>query len=213
LKDYPILARTNDAMATAKILGERVPMVAFVEGGLHALGEQRLYFTITMTAHRAGMPNQCYRGGAAHDTIQELFGDRFDDLIAMHLSDEDGVPTHGTANGAYWLRGYFGGLGATYHGGTNQMHFPLAESDRDPAKPWQTTAYRNPTRLECLDIFAKMWRIDRAEASEIARDCYGRGLARFDERLADHCAAMKGRWKEQAESVKARYGLQVFHTR
>lgn len=213
MKDYPILARTNCTKRTAAILGERVPMVAFVEGGLHALGEQRPYFTITMTAHRSGMPNQCWQGGAAHDTIRKLFGDRFDDLIAMHLSDEDGVPMHGTANGAYWLRGYFGGLGATYHGGNSKQHFDLPESARDPAKPWQTTEYREPTRRECLEIFAKLWRIDMKEAEEIARDCYSRGIGKFEGRLADHATTMKPRWKEQAEAVTARHGLRVFRSR
>ena len=213
MRDYPILARTHDTMQTAATLGERFPMVAFAEGGLRALGEQAPYFTITMTAHRAGFPHQCYHGGAAHDSIRALFGDRFDDLIALHLSDADGIPMHGLANGAYWLAGYFGGLGRQYHGGTNKMNFPLAADRIDPAKPWATTEHREPTRLECLDVFAKMWRIDRAEASEIARDCYSRGAILFEERLADHFGAMKARWKEQAEAAKVKHSLQPFRTR
>lgn len=206
----PILAATTDSQKTARILGERVPMVARAVGGLRRLGEQAPYFTITLDAHRAGFPNQREQGGAAHDTIRKLFGDRFDDLIALHLSDADGVPMHAVANGAYWLHGYFGGCGQPHHGGNHKMHFPKKPEDIDPAKAWDTTDYREPTRAECLDVFAKLWRITADEAREIARDCAARGAAHIKERLADHAGTMKARWKEQAQATIAKHSLAEF---
>lgn len=206
----PILAATTDSKKTAAILGERVPMVARAVGGLRRLGKQAPYFTITLDAHRAGFPNQREHGGAAHDTIRALFGDKFDDLIALHLSDENGVPMHAVANGAYWLHGYFGGNGKPHHGGNHQMHFPKKPEDIDPAKPWATTDYREPTRAECLDVFAKLWRITTDEAREIARDCMAHGLGRFTARLEDHAGTMKARWQAQAKDAITKHSLGEF---
>lgn len=83
--------------------GNRVPMWVQVEGGLHRIGDQAPYFSLTYTMHRRGFRDQCQSGGAGHDTIRRYFGPRFDDLAALHLSSIDGAPMHAEANGWYWL--------------------------------------------------------------------------------------------------------------
>ena len=66
-----------------------------VYGGLHYIkGNNKPYFTITADTYKAG--------GCQHDSIQDHLGNRFDDLIALHLSDIDGVPMHPVDNGFYF---------------------------------------------------------------------------------------------------------------
>lgn len=208
----PVLATTNDSKRTAKILGETVPMIARVHGYLHILGEQEPYFSLTYWAHRVGFPFHRQQGGAGHDTIRKLFGDRFDDLAALHLCKADGTPSYAAENGAYKLFGYFGGMGQRYHYGNSDYHFPLKPRDIDPEKPWRTTEYRKPTRLECLDAFARMWRITTDEARTIATDCRSRAGdngERFKARLAEHAATMAARWKADADAAIEKHGLVI----
>lgn len=209
----PILASIADHPRTMEILGERVPMEAHALGGLHKIGEQAPYFSITLAAHRKGFPNARWQGGANHEAIRELFGDRFDDLIALHLASQDGTPMHAVGNGAYDLFGYFGGMGQRYHRGNSKLHMPRHPRDIDPARPWEATEYREPTRLECLAMFAKLWRISTDEARVIATDCRSRAGdngERFKARLAEHAAAFKPVWKMHADVAIANHGLTVY---
>lgn len=189
---------TSDPILASRILpagidGYRVPRVFRVEGGLWYLrGNAAPYFSLTYTAHRRGFPNQCYSGGAGHDEITRWFGDRFEDLAALHLSDINGVPMHAEENGWYWLAGALGGAGETYHGGT--------------ATPRQYP----------LDVFARHCRITHAEAEDI-RDRVALAAARAGgdwkagrAHMVEELAAMRPRWKAEADAAIERHHLRVF---
>lgn len=72
---------------------------------LTQLGEQKPYFSITANVYEAtgkrGRPTLLC-SGSCHEQIQAITS-HFDDVIALHLSDINGVPMHAVANGAYWM--------------------------------------------------------------------------------------------------------------
>lgn len=195
-----------------------------VEGGLHYIrGNSAPYFSLTYWAHRAGFPNQRECGGAGHDVILRYFP-QFADLAALHLSDIDGVPMHGEANGWYNLAGALGGMGERYHVGNSERHFPIPP---DPATPsWRNTEYRHPTEPECLQIFADHCRIGIEEARAIAAVValqlgpaqeshsapphspadYARARACW----RDYFEAMRPRFKREADACIAHHGLKVY---
>ena len=67
-----------------------------VKAGLCKIGAQRPYFSITYDDSEGS-------GGAGHEQILKYFPD-LADIVAMHLSDEDGTPMHAVENGWYWLK-------------------------------------------------------------------------------------------------------------
>lgn len=72
-----------------------------VYGGLHHIkGNRKPYFSITASGYDDGSEF----GGCAHDTILSKFP-KFADLVALHLSDIDGVPSHDGGNAFYFLGG------------------------------------------------------------------------------------------------------------
>jgi len=76
-----------------------------IEFGLSYLkGNSDAYFTVTANAKMKAANGRMVDdwGGAAHDKIQKLTP-QFNDLIELHLSDEDGAPMHATANAAYFV--------------------------------------------------------------------------------------------------------------
>jgi len=78
--------------------------VVKIEYGLsYHKGNKDAYFTVTANAQekRNGRLYDDW-GGAAHDEIKKLTP-IFNDLIELHLSDEDGSPMHSTANAAYFV--------------------------------------------------------------------------------------------------------------
>ena len=66
---------------------------------------QAPYFSVTGEAYRItgrqGRPPML-SSGCIHDYIQQVTS-RFNDVIALHLSDIDGTPMHAVENGLYWL--------------------------------------------------------------------------------------------------------------
>jgi hypothetical protein len=77
-----------------------------VEGGLNYIkGNTKPYFSITASQFIKKGNNRFYEYacGCLHDEIKKVFGSKFDDLIALHLSDIDGMPMHPVENGAYYL--------------------------------------------------------------------------------------------------------------
>lgn len=181
-----ILARIEGAAVREHV--DSRDSVAHVEGGLRWLkGNSAPYFSITLSSRNTG--------GCQHEAIRALCGDRFNQLIALQLADIDGKPFYAVENGYYWLAGYHGGMGERYHGGNS--------------KGQHGGEYREPTRLECFEIFANLWRLTDSEAHEIARDCYSRGAGRYKERLAEHAATMAARWKAEADACIEALALEV----
>jgi hypothetical protein len=201
---------TRDPVLAAKTLpkgadGYNVARTMRVEGGLHHIkGNKAPYFSLTMTAHRKGFPDQCYSGGADHETILKHYP-RFADLAALHLSSIDGEPMHAVENGWYQLAGcYPDGFGARYHAGN---------SDRRCSDG----AYRHPTGDECLESFARHCRINLTEAASIRDDVKAAAMASRDNRqaiakarLAEIMDAMRPRWKAEAEACIAHHALKVY---
>jgi hypothetical protein len=206
--------------------GERYRIRA--QGGLNYIrGNGAPYFSITADQRRA--ERGVWRedsGGCLHEEIETQWPGKFSDLIALHLSDINGVPMHFLGNGWYNLAGCLGGAGERYHVGNSERHFPKDPADLDPAKPWSTTDYRMPTISECVPVFARHCRIPLAEAFAIveavrlelgpeneannappySKQDYKRARAKWDA----IGAAMLPRFKAEADACIARHSLTVY---
>lgn len=120
-----------------------------VEAGLHYLqGNSRPHFSVTATVTDSSRPgrDKFDRGGCLHEEIAQHFP-ALKPVIALHLSDDTGAPMHATANGWYWLAGYWGDTGEAYTGATG----PSAK-----------------TPDECLAVFADHVRVSLADARSVA---------------------------------------------
>lgn len=210
---------TKEPILASRSYRERVPMVIKVVGGLHHLrGNAAPYFALTYEAHRKGFPNQCWSGGAGHDTIREHFGKRFDDLARLHLCDIDGAPMHAVANGRYFLAGALIHIGDRYTYATSKANFPKPPSAIDMTRPWDTTDYREPTPTECLDAFARHMRISSDKADDVRRDVQllidnaraGIKCQSVGEYLAAFVDAQRGRWAAEAQDCIDHHKLIVF---
>jgi hypothetical protein len=168
----PILARTTYT--------GRVPMVLFVEGGLHYIrGNAAPYFALTYTAHRKGFPNQCYSGGAGHEEILKRFP-RFADLAALHLCGPDGASN--LSNAWYWYAGALGGLGERYHGSNDGSH-----SEEQSAAIFQNTV-----------------RVDAQTTAELISSHMSKS------EFMAWCETQRERWQQEADACIAHHNLQVF---
>ena len=85
-------------------------------------------------------------------------------IVALHLSNDHGVPMYAEANGWYQLAGYYGGADERYHAGNSKRQVWRADGTFD--------AYREPTPSECLSSWAAYVRIPRAEAEQLAARWY-----------------------------------------
>lgn len=195
-----------------------------VEGGLHMIkGNSAPYFTITADVERLAANGWVEdSGGCLHDLIREHFGDRFDDLIALHLCAIDGVPMHAVANGWYWLaRAVKGHYRERYHGGNAKGQ-------------WEGGAggeYRVPTREECLETLAKHLRISHEEAAQLAatiivepidehlfvgmtveqiHEMEAEAKKEAKDKFAAFVDAQRPRYKQEAQACIERHGLEVF---
>lgn len=70
---------------------------------LYRIGEQRPYFSVTgeigtYAQHRNGNVQAC---GCLHEEILRAWPE-LAPIVALHLSDEDGVPMHALENARYW---------------------------------------------------------------------------------------------------------------
>jgi hypothetical protein len=124
-----------------------------VEAGLHHLeGNSRPYFSVTGEIYRPGA-RDCECCGCIHDEIAKHWPE-LQPIIALHLSDDTGMPMHGAANSWYQLAGYYNGAGERYHAGNNRGN--------------HSGQYREPTPDECLQSFADYVRIPIEEAQALA---------------------------------------------
>lgn len=166
-----------------------------VFGGLHyRKGNRKPYFTITGDLYQG---RTWIAGGCLHEEIERHFPGRFTDLIALHLSDIDGVPMYAAGNGLYWLAALDpsgNGFGEHYHGGNREFgntsraaclkialeHFRCTESDILPV----------------LDKLAGLWFTGQREARQ--KVC------------ADFADTFRDKWKMEAEACIAKHDLVVF---
>jgi hypothetical protein len=175
--------------------GHKRDGVMLVHGGLHMIGGNSApYFTITNDVHQAGYPNRSWSGGAAHEEILRYWP-KFADIVALHLSDIDGAPMHGVANGWYDLAGALGGAGETFHRGNSETYGRLDVS-----------------RAGCLQLFADHFRITIEAVSAIhdefeINDIRGEAAKA---RLAEIADGLRPMWKQQADDCIDRHGLRVF---
>lgn len=153
-----------------------------VEAGLHYLrGNSLPYFSVTGSTIDTG--------GCIHDQILAQWPD-LAPVIALHLSDIDGMPMHTEGNGWYQLAGYYGGAGERYHAGNSERHC--------------IDGYRFPNPDECLASFAEYVRISIAEAKQLAEqwrcDDDPKSTRRW---FAQWIEGQKPRWHREAESAMA----------
>jgi hypothetical protein len=59
------------------------------------------YFSITFEIAWRNRVECC---GAGEEYIRKHFGNQFDDILALHLSDTNGIPLHALENGFYYLQ-------------------------------------------------------------------------------------------------------------
>jgi hypothetical protein len=229
-----IVGRSRDPILCGKGIGDRETLSVYA--GLHYhKGNHAPYFSITGAVfdakiHRGDTITRC---GCLHDEILEHFPS-LAALVALHLSDINGKPMHAEANGWYDLTGAVAGnFGERYHAGNSKRHFPKAEID--PAKPWATTDYREPTEAEALAIFAEHIRAPIAEAERvraIVRAVYNAELVRLGEgdgtyaappsdaprqaaktarkAWAEICAGYAERWAAEARAAISAHDLVIF---
>lgn len=124
-----------------------------VEAGLHYLqGNSRPYFSVQGEVFKPGA-RDCDMCGCIHAEVLKHFP-KFGLIVDLHLCDDNGVPMHAEANGWYQLAGYYGGNSERYHAGNS--------------KGQHGGEYREPTREECLEQWARHLRIDIKLARELA---------------------------------------------
>lgn len=149
-----------------------------VKGGLHYIkGNKAPYFSITATLYEDGRD---VAGGCLHDEIESWFPGQFTDLIALHLSDISGIPTHALENG--W-----------YHMGFTKWQ-PL---NRDHAK--------NHFRISDTDLDALIQLVSYPVLGIPSWE-----VAAAKSRLADWVESQKPCWQAEAQECIARHGLVVF---
>ena len=70
--------------------------------GLHTIGNQKPYFSITGEIYENNKLNIC---GCIHEEILKSFPD-LGSIVDIHLSDVDGIPMHSVENGWFHAGGY-----------------------------------------------------------------------------------------------------------
>lgn len=134
---------------------------------LSSLAGQKPRFTVG-----AGIGNEA--GGCLHEEVASVFPE-LSPVIALHLSDENGVPMYAVDNGYYWLAGFAGGLHEVYHGGSGK------------------------TDEECKRIFCDYMRVHGQIAdalSIILRQCQNPKAL-----FAAWVESQKPRWKMEADAA------------
>lgn len=148
---------------------------------LYSLGGQAPHFSATAVETYRGREEG---GGAMHDDIVKAFP-KFAPVVAVHLSDEHGVPMHAVANMAYWL-GYtkYKTASVRYPDGTYKQDEPL------PYWPY----------------VCSHWRITEKEAREadnFVRTYVRNGQGTHADALGILALAMAPRWQAEADAALA----------
>ncbi|MFN9029666.1 MAG: hypothetical protein ACK54C_01960 [Betaproteobacteria bacterium] len=202
-----------------------------VHGGLHYIrGNSAPYFSITADQYRKCRDGRLEEDsfGAQHELIERLFPGWFTGLIALHLSDIDGVPSHGGANAIYYARG------GQWLGKLSRMWLPIEEkygSEEQASDEYLIGCLMR--HLRCGRVTARALRAaGKAEVEhEIALRDYEERKRRFDAEKSSGIAvhpgpppeahkyreymtgvieAMRPRWKAEAEACITKHGLKLY---
>lgn len=186
MKGDPVLA-TKDY--TERNLAHRI----IVFGGVHYIRGNRMpYFSLTcdygtLHEHRTGNAS----GGCAHDVIRKHFGDRFDDLAALHRSDIDGVPMYALENGffRFYDDGGYRGTRPTWEKRREQIaeHFRISPETVD-------------------NVLLPMM----GEGYSASAGVFMQGKEGAKARLAAWIEEQKPRWKAEADACIAKHGLKIY---
>jgi hypothetical protein len=188
---------THKLVLTLPFLDRDYPKgcVITVTAGLHHLrGNAKPYFSVTgeiASTSRRGIIS----AGALHREILKTWPS-LAKVVALHLSDADGVPLHAEANGWYWLAGYYGGADAEHHGGNVERQHWLADGTFD--------GYRRSTQRECLSVFAQHVRMNEDDVRQLAetwRPIEGEQWRHARRHFAKWVEAQKPRWNSEAEAA------------
>jgi hypothetical protein len=134
-----------------------------VDAGLHYLqGNTLPYFSVT--GWMGQNEERAHSFGCLHDKILKYWPE-LAPVVALHLSDSNGVPMHAEANAWYQLAGYYGGVNEQYHAGNGKRQHWNADGTFN--------GYRESTPEECLQSFAKYVRIDIDTARNLASSLKG----------------------------------------
>ncbi len=124
-------------------------------------------------------------------------------IIALHLSDSDGVPMHAGANGWYWMAGALGGAGERFHGGNSERQHWHLDGTFD--------GYRFSNRRECMLTLCEHLRIELIEAEALHDELqaimakrkpeslgYQKQRVKAKARFCEFADAQRERWKREA---------------
>lgn len=186
-----VIARTGGKCGTSSITakygaGAELKYTAELAG----FAGQRPYFSVTgevsTAASRRSDVEMC---GCLHELVLKHFPETAP-VVALHMSDMDGVPMHAAENALYWAGGIIN-LSQRYHGGNGSS--PKSCED-------------------CARILGEHLRITTDEARALAvaaahecpqewREEYGAAIAKGY--IVDFCEAQRPRWKAEADAALA----------
>ena len=99
-----MIKKTKLLKVDLEITFEGKPRILEVEYGIHYIkANSDAYFAITGTVYKTKTKKSFVASGCIHDIIKKNTRD-FDDFIALHLSDTDGVPSYAVENGFYYAK-------------------------------------------------------------------------------------------------------------
>lgn len=134
-------------------------------------------------------------GGCQHELVLQHFPE-LAPLVALHLSDIDGVPMHAAENGLYWLAGAAGGnaLGQTFHGNNDRQGRSQEECRRIATEHFRETEEGIDALIERL----RSMRSDTKSDRELIRAAVG-----------SYVHAQRPRWKAEADAAIKQFNLIV----
>ena len=187
----------RDRPGDAQLLAEYGPRIRIkVTACLRCHGaSQRPYFSVTADIYRRGYTaGNCglVACGCLHDEIVRHWPD-LKPVIALHLCDDRGAPMYTEENGWYALAGYYGGLGEQYHAGN---------SERQCYRAGVFDGFRLPTRVECLEQFARHVRIAVPVAARLADEWKAGTQVTRRRRMANWMMVQQIRWMDDADAAR-----------
>lgn len=148
---------------------------------VHLEGNERPYFSLTGEVRNERKADPVVACGQLHDVLLK----EWPALVVverLHLADDDGIPMHAVANGAYWL-GFTSYKSAKYAG----------PNGTDVTMPY-------------FPHFCSTWRVTEDEARAAHDWCLGEGKATYGtekDALNVLYIAMLPRWKAEADVALA----------